>query len=148
MSQTIEVGGNTVEDIVEDILRSRIVRVILIIVALIITILGYVIYQPEVKPGIFGKIWLILESYWYGFNVIVSRFIEDESLANIIAFIIRAGFTMVLVLSIIKPLLGRENVLKFLVYAVLICVFIIVVYVAVSILLPIVESVEKVIKNV
>lgn len=143
MSQAVEIGGNSVGDVLEDVLRSRTARIVLVLTAVIITVLGFIVYKPEVKPGIFGKIWAVLEAYWYGFDVITSKFIEDEALAKLTAFIIRTGFTTVLVLSLLKPLFDKEGILKFITYLILLLVLAIVVYVALSIMSPAIEPIGE-----
>ena len=144
MSQAVEVGRSA-GDILEDILRSRTIRIILIIIAVIIAVLGYITYQPESKPGVFGKIWMALESYWYGFDVITQQFIEDEGLSKLIAFAVRTGFTSILVLSLMKPFFEKENILKIITYIILIGALIIVVYVALSIMFPVIKPIGEII---
>ena len=97
---------------IDSFLRSKFVKVVLILIAVFVIIIGYVTHKPQ-PEGFLGWLVVIGKSYWYGFDALVSAFISDPSLTYIVAWIARWLLSFLLFYSIFRPILSWAGLAKF-----------------------------------
>ena len=108
---SIELGGESVWESLQEFVRRRWFVVALLAVGLIVTAVGYLAYRPAAS-GMLAPLAMLFNSYRLGWIYVASMFVPDESVALLLGTVLMGVYTSAVIYIVGRPLFEYENLLK------------------------------------
>lgn len=98
-------------DEVSDFIHSGRVVALLLLVAAVVTAVGYLVYHPSAS-GALAPLVVAIQSYRLGWVAVAYTVVGDESVASLAGLAAMSLFTTLLVYAVVKPVFTVETLAK------------------------------------